>query len=760
MSSLSLKRYLLPVFLFFLIFYAAIFCGITRLYAEGNAVSRTVVVLYGMNDNERLEWTSAHQYAEMPLNFLGIRIRYLDINNGLPDLKNDSTVLGLLSWFHKETKLGKSTQYLKWVNSLVASGKKLVVIGNPGFSNDPIRVETPPYLIDRFYKHLGLQKTGFFSPLAIQATIEKKDEKIVGFEKHSLPKGYSYTGFRPIHSGIRSHLMTRLEGHPKSTSHPITTGPGGGFIASGYDLEITHQGKDEIRRWVVNPFEFFRLAFETKHIPKPDISTLAGNRIFYSHFDGDGWKNTSQIIEFDKLTAAEVVKREVLEKYADFPMTVSVIAAEMDPDWVGADKGLKVAEDVFSLPNVEPASHTYSHPNLWRFFTSTDPEIERPYLFYYEGQDWSNNEFVSLLYALLKPSELEVTTPGLQKLSYRTPRTYAKQQFLLEHELVQSIKYLKENLQSHHEIRLLTWSGDTLPTPDALQILKDLGIQNLNGGDVGFYNNFDSYAWISPIGRSVENTNQIYSMNFNENSYLVEWNKEYYGFNYFKALYEKMESPIRLKPLNIYTQIKAGINQAGLIILKKAFDYASLQEVTPVFASTFAAIAQGFYTSEISKRGENSWAILNRGELQTIRFDNQENLAPDLSRSKGIVGYKRYQGSLYVYLDKLVTVPLITLHSVERIEERLEINRPYLIQSRWPVWGVSLVGPKELRFTTSGFGKSRMRWKLPEHSTIKSTILFKSAELQREPISKLENGMLEISLDQTLEPLTIILAWE
>ena len=60
-------------------------------------------------------------------------------------------------------------------------------------------------------------------------------------------------------------------------------------------ISATRPEDREFRQWYINPFELFREAFQTDALPKPDTTTLSGRRIYYSHVDGDGWRNVTQI---------------------------------------------------------------------------------------------------------------------------------------------------------------------------------------------------------------------------------------------------------------------------------------------------------------------------------------------------------------------------------------------------------------------------------------------------------------------------------
>lgn len=155
----------------------------------------------------------------------------------------------------------------------------------------------------------------------------------------------------------------------------------GGYIASGFSHYESKNGA--FLQWYVNPFRFFADAFRTTGMPIPDTTTVTGRRIFYSHIDGDGWGNVSTADKYNGkgLYASEVILREVVDGFPDLPVTVAPIAADLDPAWTGTIRSQQIARALFSRRNVEPASHTYTHPFEWRFFgPAYKPENELPFL--------------------------------------------------------------------------------------------------------------------------------------------------------------------------------------------------------------------------------------------------------------------------------------------------------------------------------------------------------------------------------------------
>ena len=113
-------------------------------------------------------------------------------------------------------------------------------------------------------------------------------------------------------------------------------------------------------------------------MPIPDVTTLSGRRVWFSHIDGDGWNNVSRMEAYrEKPTiAATVVLKELIAPYPDLPVAVGVIGADIDERYGTPEAARTAAHELFALPQVEVATHTYTHPYQWSFFESYDRKLE------------------------------------------------------------------------------------------------------------------------------------------------------------------------------------------------------------------------------------------------------------------------------------------------------------------------------------------------------------------------------------------------
>jgi hypothetical protein len=362
-------------------------------------------------------------------------------------------------------------------------------------------------------------------------------------------------------------------------------------VLGGYDY--FYQPRTFQKRWRINPFAFFEEAFGLAGMPRPDVSTLNGSRVFYTHIDGDGFNN---ITEMDYLSlSSEVLLKRFFKRY-DLPFSLSIVVNDIDPaSSLGGDRQLKVAREIFAMPNVEPASHTYTHPF-----------------------DWS------------KP-------------------------FDLEREITGALDFLNQHIALPNKpVRLLLWSGATNPNEAAVARADELGLFNINGGDGRFDSMRNSYSALAPLTTQVGNRTQFYTSNANDNIYGNDWTGPYYGLKNVVETWQKSESPRRIGAMNVYYHIFTGEKFASVKALETVYDYALTQPIAPMYTTEYVQLVQGFLSTDLARLNQDTWTATNYGSLRTLRFDGEQRY-PDFDRSENVIGYWHYQGALYVFLGEGTT---------------------------------------------------------------------------------------------------------
>ena len=146
-------------------------------------------------------------------------------------------------------------------------------------------------------------------------------------------------------------------------SSVVLTSSRGGYAANGYFVyEEPGTGRT---KWIIDPFAFFQKAFGVETMPIPDVTTLSGRRIWFSHIDGDGWNNVSRVEAYrEKPTiAATVILRELIAPYPDLPVAIGVIGADIDEKYGTPEAGRQTARDLYA-PAAGRGRHALLHPSL------------------------------------------------------------------------------------------------------------------------------------------------------------------------------------------------------------------------------------------------------------------------------------------------------------------------------------------------------------------------------------------------------------
>lgn len=684
-------------------------------YAQGKEhVPRTIISLYSGKIKEKIFWDRPQRLAEMPLNHLGLKVIHYDIDKGLPDIVNDPDVRGILCWF-PETPLEDPKAFLDWANRVMDSGKKFVVFGYPFFILNNKNEHTPITLTNQFLRRLGIEFVDEWVDLTYDWTVSYSDAGIANFER-------SFSGRKPpfertnLVEGVgTTHLTMQQESKPFHKSHQIVTSAEGGYVADNYEIFMTPDSEGEVRRWYINPFEFFRLAYHTDDLPKPDTTTLNGRRIYYSHIDGDGWNNVSwvQAYKDQEILSSEVLYHEILKKYPDLPVTMAPIVADLDTAWVGTAKSHEIAKKIFALSHVQMGNHTLSHPFMWSFFEDGNAEKERPFLYKYEKGNWAETSTLKKIVGRLGIESKPKKEVDLQS-KYSVPRAYANKKFSIQNEIVYSNNFINTLAPSGKISEIFQWSGDTTPFEQALELCEKENLWNINGGDSRFDREFPSYAWVAPIGRRVGKYQQIYSSNSNENTYTDLWQGRFFGFQYLVRTIKNTETPLRIKPFNVYYHVYSGEKDASLNALRANLDYARSSNLIPITAVQFAKLATNFYGVGFAKIAPDTWEITNNKYMDTIRFDRNTDKAVDFEKSSGVLGQKHYQGSLYVFLDPLVKPNVIALKPNLRFYESPQESRYYLLESSWWIEGFRQDN-QGLSCQVHGFGTGKFTWYVPHN---------------------------------------------
>ena len=573
---------------------------------------RKILVLYGWDETERRPlWpidTFTSERLQMPLEWLGYECEYWHSSNDPIPGDISGRYAGIICDAELDVPFARQVSYAKWLVQQSKRGVKILIVGQLPVQQDDA--------CETLAKGLKLQGSCEAVEQPDEVRISLLDKDMMNFEADVRPHIAEFWDLRaPVGASVFLSLTSKRDGRTAGYFDPIFTTDWGGALLEPY---TSFTASANVSLSLFDPFRFLAKFFPEDDFPAPDTTTRDGMRMLFSHIDGDGFASLSTMKR--NTTCAEIVRDRVLKHYK-IPVTVSIIEANTRAVEEGMDPGLKgeyedLARSIFELPNVQAASHTFTHPYIW---IEGDPDYQNLY-------ETSN--------IVLQEEEL---------------KAYPK--FDYHREIEGSIRYMEETLlPKDKKVELLLWSGNCRPPDEAIAIVRELGIENMNGGDTIASSRNPGLSAIAP--RTITwpgGELQVYAPNQNEYVYTKDWRGPFYGgFQHVIETFELTEVPRRLKPVNIYYHFYSVSRMGAFRALEKIHNWAIEQPLHSVTAATYAKIARDSWKTRIFKKSPKHWRIINSGYQRTFRFPVSAGY-PDLSLSKGITGYVKEKDWHYIH---------------------------------------------------------------------------------------------------------------
>lgn len=569
--------------------------------------SREVLLVYRDDDDALLQGSSEPRAIEVVLNHLGLVVRYHNLALGLPDPALTRRVRGVVAWLDSDGVPGAQA-YAEWLAARLDARQPLVLLGGLGILFDAkTGTATPRKVWTRVTEGLGLDYDGAFVG-ATGSVHADPSVKPPAFERPWVEPAPLYQQARSTDPANRVFLRLRRS-DTGATSDQGLIGPRGAVVIGAPYVFHLNPFTYHLQ-WRLDPFAFLSEALHTSGEPKPDPTTVNGRRVFFAHIDGDGFANVAN--RPGRPLAAEVVRDDVLAQ-TTLPTTVSLIAREVQ----GKPTLEAIARSIFKRANVEPASHSFTHPFDWRRKST---------------------------------ARLGATSDVSASTTYGDPNAQGVQALTPEHEIDDSFRYIQTLVPAGKQVQTMLWSGATNPTAAYHARVAALGAVNLNGGDAKIDPKFPSYADLSPFGRHVGPYLQVYTGTANENLFTNLWTGPFDGQRDAIRTFEFQESPRRMAATNIYYHFYAGDRLAGAKALRELYQWAEARPHTPIWALEYARIVEGFDRAQLATEGDGVWSLRDLGACRTVRFDAEPRV-PDLRLSRAVAGWNRANGSLYVHLS-------------------------------------------------------------------------------------------------------------
>ena len=632
------------------------------------AIKREILTLIDEHKEDRTLLT-AHQIGAMPMEYLGYIQKLYDVSQGLPELEKMHHYAGVVVWLNRNYK--EPHKLIEWVLALKKMGIKVAFMGSFGFNADAMLLQP-----------LGIEMYDGESSFQNKKKIVHKD-KMIGFEiEPSLGQESIY-----IHPKDAKELLILENSHHKKTTLAAITPWGGYAVAEAFMVAMSGDNA-----WVINPFSFLQEALRLPKIAVPDTTTQNGNRIFFTHIDGDGM--VSRVESNPELFSGDMILNKILKVYK-VPHSVSLIGAEIEPTGLYpklSPRVLEIAKEMYALDNVEPATHTFTHTFFWGKIKN-----------------------------------------GTLAPEYRLkPKNY---HYSLGNELSKPLAFINTKLLSKEKekrAKTLFWSGDCAPRVNALSYVYKHKILNINGGNTKINNLTPWLTLVAPMGLERGEYYQVYTGAQNENVFTHYWFGPFWGFKRVVQTFKLTNSPRRLKPIDIYYHLYSGSKTASLNALKYVFNWSLKQKILPMFTSEYIPKVMDYYTVSMAHIGDK-WLVDGMKDLKTIRF---ENLIKEvqIEASKGLYGYKKFEN--HTYLSFGTGSKYLFSLGEKKIEE------PYLISANAEVKTYNK-GKKNIQYRFKGYIPLQLSFHIPKRCTLISSPKAQKRVEKEEEVELLFSDILE-----------------
>ncbi len=575
--------------------------------ADGAApmeLRRDVLALYKSADGQTEEENPIYVFLELPLTYLGYRVTYWDISKDLPPPGLVRNCRAILTWFYNDELRGASG-YRQWLLRQIRRGKKVLIFGCLGAVSEPRRDPTRFDLRETqaIFRALGADYRHNDWRFAPTARLVRFDRELLTFERD--PKRDGVKGFYPLvrySPDIRPLAELRATVNPGRTYLGGFISPRGAFLSEALVYrEVVKDSTNYKPQLYLDAVRFFRQTLGGKREPRPDLAVLFGRRIFFARIDGDGL--TSQTEINPNYLCGALLRDEILVP-TPLPFTASFIQGRVDPNYRGSHRYVELAREILILPNVEPASHGLGHP-----------------------MDWEKGD-------LMVPD-----LPGYTRLDP-------------ELEIFGSLRFLNETiLRGDKQSNLFLWTGYCNPPAPILRMVRERGVLAINGGTCRVFKDVPSMANFSPPFRHVEGEIQVLRRAANDYEFTNFWRGPFDGYRDVLWTFQYGWSKYPMIPIDLYIHYYSAEKRASLEALKDVVRWIRNQKICPITTGEYVRMALDYLDAAIARRADGGWLVRTGGHLRTVRFDFDDHIV-DLARSRGVLGYCRRWGNLYVHLDE------------------------------------------------------------------------------------------------------------
>lgn len=553
-------------------------------------VPRKALLLHSCaeGDSPQLQAQSAHIYGAMPLEFLGMVPQYRFV--GAP-----ATPKPLAGRYAAIVLYPDDSDVPSPIRTLLLRAKAeqvpVVVLG-----------AASPDVLSALGAQVG--ESTLAGPIAVQRQPGTPNGEIIPL--------INAADTVPLAAGTGAQAWLTATGSDGRTMDGAAVTPWGGYALGAFG--VFNLPGNNGTRWSIDPIAFFRAALRIGDDPMPDVTTRTGRRVFFVHFDGDGWPNACD--RPGSPIAGEVLVSEILQQYR-VPTLGSIIVGEISHEGLypkTATESQQWARRMYALPWVQIGTHTWSHPFNWAGASRTHGRGEA-------SKDYPYGNYLPL--------------PNYT--------------FSTETEIVGSARYIDARLAPEGKsCAMVLWPGDCNPPNAAVALAYETGLGNINGGGAAITRTQPTLSNVWPMGIPKGDHFQVYAPCSNEEDYTHNWRGPYFGFERVIESYQLTDSPRRIKPIDLYYHPYIVTKAAGLKSLHTVYRWVLAQPVHAIFGHQYFRSVNDWRRATVARRLSGGWRLRSGDALR--QWTQPEPAAePGLAQCRGIAGWSVHAGRRYLH---------------------------------------------------------------------------------------------------------------
>ncbi|MBK8095346.1 MAG: hypothetical protein IPK32_26085 [Verrucomicrobiaceae bacterium] len=339
--------------------------------------------------------------------------------------------------------------------------------------------------------------------------------------------------------------------------------------------------------------------------PVPDTTTLEGRQIFFSVISSEGFAQPSTQVGYKR--CAEIMRQQVLSHF-HLPFTIAICEADLrgiNANLSREDAAMheQSARSIFELPNVSAASNSSTRPVNWTLEAAN------------HGGASSSTGSLSL--------------QDIQR------------------EVAGSMSYIHQQLlPAGKGISLMVWPRGATPSAEALAFCQQIGVPSLTPGP-----HLSPSTVLSPDARPRSATGIAFGDTTEVFASTMSGDED---VSNAAAQMHQMQSLVassqtrRVAAAGLHLNFHAVQDERRLAATQRLFDWCTTQPFIALTAAEHVASVRDALSTRIIRVAADHWIVLNDGLVRTLRLPIEAGL-PDMSRCRGIHGYKTHAGQLYIH---------------------------------------------------------------------------------------------------------------